>query len=150
MSISLRLKPTRFDRKRMLLTAFIVTLLLLVSAIYWFTFQNKWLIADYHKQNEMAAEQDTFDDLFLNIQAAESAMRGYAATGNPAFKTNFQTHINSIRTHNNALKEIQNRSRSSVDPQLFSAFNRLIKEKTEFMQRVNSLCELKIPGKRWL
>ncbi|MBK9530560.1 MAG: PAS domain S-box protein [Chitinophagaceae bacterium] len=146
MSISLRLKPTRFDRKRMLLTAFIVTLLLLVSAIYWFTFQNKWLIADYHKQNEMAAEQDTFDDLFLNIQAAESAMRGYAATGNPAFKTNFQAQINSIRTHNSALKEIQNRSRSSVDPQLFSAFNRLIKEKTEFMQRVNSLCELKNTG----
>ncbi|MBK7558563.1 MAG: hypothetical protein IPI54_09885 [Chitinophagaceae bacterium] len=105
MSISLRLKPTRFDRKRMLLTAFIVTLLLLVSAIYWFTFQNKWLIADYHKQNEMAAEQDTFDDLFLNIQAAESAMRGYAATGNPAFKTNFQAQINSIRTYKAHLKK---------------------------------------------
>jgi len=146
MSISLILNPDRFDRKRMLLSAFIVTLLLLVSAIYWFTFQNKWLIADYHKQNEMAAEQDTFDDLFLNIQAAESAMRGYASTGNPAFKTNFQAQINSIRTHSSALKEIQNRSRSSVDPELFSAFNRLIKEKSEFMQRVNSLCELNNTG----
>ncbi|HQW93593.1 MAG TPA: hypothetical protein PKY28_10860, partial [Ferruginibacter sp.] len=132
MSISLILNPARFDKKRMLLSAFIITLLLLVSAIYWFTIQNKWLIADYHKQNEMAAEQDSFDDLFLNIQAAESSMRGYASTGNPAFKTNFQSHINSIRTNNSALKEIQKRSRSSVDPKLFSAFDRLIKEKTEF------------------
>ncbi len=139
---TLKLNPAYFTRKRMLLVALFFSLIILGSAVYWFAPQNKWLIADYHKQNEMSAEQDKFEDLFLDIQTAESALRGYAGSGNPRFITNFQSLINSIRTNCSQLKKYQDIGHSSIDPVLFAKLDKLTMDKIEFMQQVKKLCEL--------
>ena len=103
--------------------------------------QNKWLIADYHKQNEMSAEQDKFEDMFLNIQTAESAVRGYAGSGNPRFIAGFPTFIDSIRSNYRQLQRFQDINHSSIDPVLFSKLGKLVKDKIEFSQQVKDLCE---------
>ena len=138
---SLKIDPTWFTRKRILFSALFFSLIVLISVVYWFALQNKWLIADYHKQNEMSVEQDKFQDLFLSIQTAESASRGYVGSGNPRFMTGFPSMIDSIRGHFRQLTKFQDLRRSSIDPVLFSELGRLVKEKIEFMQQVKQLCE---------
>jgi len=137
----LNLNTAYFTRKRILLFTLFFSLLMLCAVVYWFSQQNKWLIADYHKQNEMSAEQDKFEDIFLDIQTAESALRGFAATENPRFIVNFQSLINSIRTNHSQLKRFQDLGHSSIDPILFSKLDILVKEKIELMQQAKKLCE---------
>ncbi|MEO6539892.1 MAG: PAS domain S-box protein [Ferruginibacter sp.] len=141
MSNSFILNPAWFTRKRILLAALLFSLILLGSVVYWFALQNKWLIADYHKQNEMSIEQDKFQDLFLSIQSAESASRGYAGSGNPKFMTGFPGMIDSIRSHFRQLTKFQDTRHSAIDPVLFSQLDRLVKDKIEFMLLVKQLCE---------
>ncbi len=138
---SLKFNAAWFTRKRILLFSLFFSLLLLGFVVGWFALQNKWLIADYHKQNEMSAEQDKFEDLFLKIQTAEAALRGYVGTGSPRFMSGFPSVIDSIRSHTRQLTSFQDLERSSIKPELFLKLKMLIKEKIEFMQQVKSLCE---------
>ncbi len=118
-----------------------LSLIILCSAVYWFALQNKWLIADYNKQNEMSAEQDKFEDLFLNIQNAESAIRGYAGSKNPRFIAKFPSYVDSIRSNFRKLQKFQDLNRSSIDPILFSKLDKLVKQKVDHMRQVKKLCE---------
>jgi len=128
-------------KKRILLSALLISLIMLCSAVYWFATQNKWLIADYHKQNEMAAEQDKFEALFLNIQTAESAVRGFAGSGDPRFIAGFPSFIDSIRSNYRQLQRFQDINHSSIDTMLFSKLDKLVKEKVDYMLQVKKLCE---------
>jgi len=130
-----------FTKKRILLSALLLSLIVLCSVVYWFAMQNKWLIADYHKQNEMSVEQDKFEEMFLNIQSAESAVRGFAGSGNPRFIAGFPKFIDSIRSNFRQLQKFQDINHSSLDPVLFSTLGKLVKEKIEFTQQVKQLCE---------
>jgi two-component system sensor histidine kinase UhpB len=141
MSNPLKLLPAWLNRKRILLSALFVSLVMLGSLVYWFALQNKWLIADYRKQNEMSVKQDRFEALFLHIQTAESAIRGYAGTGNPRFISKFPSLIDSIRTNYREIKKFHDRDYSSVNLNFYLQLDRLIKEKIEFMQQVKKLCE---------
>lgn len=138
---SFKFQPTQFTRKRILLSALLFSLILLCSVVYWFALQNKWLIADYHKQNEMSAEQDKFEDMFMNIQTAESAVRGYAGSGNPRFIAGFPSFIDGIRGDFRQLQRFQDINHSSINPVLFSKLDKLVKEKIQFTQQVKQLCE---------
>ena len=137
----IKLMPAWFTRKRILLSTLFLLLIILCSVVYWFAMQNKWLIADYHKQNEMAAEQDKFEDMFLNIQSAESAVRGFAGSGNPRFIAGFPSFIDSIRSNFRQLQKFQDINHSSIDPVLFSKLGNLVKDKIEFTRQVKQLCE---------
>ena len=128
-------------KKRILLSALLISLVILCSVVYWFAMQNKWLIADYRKQNEMAAEQDKFEALFLNIQTAESAVRGFAGSGDPRFIAGFPSFIDSIRSNYRQLQRFQDVNHSSIDPMLFSKLDKLVKEKIHYMLQVKKLCE---------
>ncbi|MEO6252655.1 MAG: PAS domain S-box protein [Ferruginibacter sp.] len=138
---SLKINPVWFNRKRILLFTLFFSLIILSTVVYWFAMQNKWLMADYHKQNEMSAEQDKFEDLILNIQTAESGIRGFAGSGNPRFMINFRSQVDAIRSDYRQLIKFQDLGRSSIDPILFSKLDRLIKDKIEFMQQLKKLCE---------
>lgn len=89
----------------------------------------------------MSAEQDKFEDLFLHIQTAESAVRGYAGSQNPKFIARFPSFIDSIRSNYRQLQKFQDVNRSSIDPLLFSKLDKLVKEKIDDMQQVRRLCE---------
>ena len=143
MPTTLTLSPAWFNRKRILVSALLFILIMLCAVVYWFAMQNKWLIADYHKQNEMSAEQDKFEDMFLNIQTAESAVRGFAGSGNPRFIAGFPSIIDSIRSNFRQLQKFQDINHSSIDPVLFSKLGQLVKDKIEFSQQVKQLCEKK-------
>lgn len=130
-----------FTKKRILLSALVLSLTVLCSVIFWVALQNKWLIANYNKQNEMSAEQDKFEDLFLNIQSAESAIRGYAGSQNPRFITRFPAYIDSIRNNYRQLQKFQDLNSSSIDPMLFLKLDTLIKQKIDHMWQVKKLCE---------
>ncbi len=132
-----------FTRKRLLLTALLLSLIVLCSVVYWFAMQNKWLIADYHKQHEMSVEQDKFEDMFLHIQSAESAVRGFAGSGNPRFIAGYPSLIDSIRSNFRQLQKFQDLNHSSIDPVLFATLGQLVKEKIEFTRQVKKLCEKK-------
>jgi two-component system sensor histidine kinase UhpB len=114
---------------------------LLGAAITWFSLQNKWLELDYDNQNKHTLQQDKFDQLFLNIQSAQSAVRGYAGTGNVKFIRHFKNYIDTIQSDYDELKALQHRENSSLNPVLFSELDRLVTEKTEFMRRVKKLCD---------
>lgn len=141
MPTSLKLNPPWFTRKRILLSTLLSSLIILCAVVYWFAMQNEWLIAEYHKQNEMSAEQDKFEDMFLNIQTAESAVRGYAGSGNTRFIAGFPGYIDSIRSNYRQLQRFQDINHSSIDPVLFSKLGKLVKDKIEFSQQVKHLCE---------
>ena len=128
-------------KKKLLLSALLLSLIVLCSVVYWFAMQNKWLIADYHKQNEMSVEQDKFEAMFLNIQSAESGVRGFAGSGNPRFIAGFPSVIDSIRSNFRQLQKLQDIKHASIDPVLFSKLDKLVKEKIEFTQQVKQLCE---------
>ncbi len=128
-------------RKRVLLLTAFFSALLLGAAMYLFSQQNKWLELDYAKQTELEQQQDRFDDLFLSIQSAESAGRGYAATGNKLFVEKFKVHIASIQSEYKELKEGQNRKNSGLDPTLFLEFDQLVQAKINFMQQITKLCD---------
>ncbi|MFZ1453855.1 MAG: hypothetical protein WAT20_14200 [Ferruginibacter sp.] len=98
--------------------------------------QNKWLIADYHKQHEMSVEQDKFEDMFLYIQSAESAVRGFAGSGNPRFMAGYPSFIDSIRSNFRQLQKFQDLDHSSIDPVLFSTMGQLVKDKIVFTGQV--------------
>ncbi|HEX2682345.1 MAG TPA: PAS domain-containing protein, partial [Ferruginibacter sp.] len=141
MSNSIKLNPAIFTRKRILLFSLFLSLIILSAVVYWCALQNKWLIANYHKQNEMSSEQDRFADLFISIQSAESSIRGYAATGNPGFMKRFPAMIDSVRAHNRALTKYQDIRHTAIDPALFTTLDRLVKDKIDFMVQVKQLCE---------
>ena len=143
MPYSLKLDSDWFSRKRILLAALFISLCILGAVVYWFAVQNKWLIAEYHKQNEMSAEQDKLEDLFLDMQIAESAIRAFAGSEDTGFIGNFQSRINAIRTNNSQLRRYQDLEHSSINPALFSKLDLLIKEKVDFMQQMKKLCEWK-------
>ncbi len=143
MPTSLKLHPAWFTRKRILISTLLFLLIILCAGVYWFAIQNKWLIADYHKQNEMSAEQDKFEDMFLHIQTAESAVRGYAGSGNPRFIAGFPIFIDSIRSNYRQLQKFQDINHSSINPILFSKLGKLVKDKIEFTLQVKHLCEKK-------
>lgn len=132
-----------FTKKRILPATLVLSLIMLCTLIYWFTMQNKWLIADYHKQHEMSVEQDRFDDMFLYIQSAESAVRGFAGSGNPRFIDGYPSFIDSIRTNFRQLQKFQDLDHSSIDPVLFSILGNLVNEKIEFTRQVKFLSEKK-------
>ena len=132
-----------FTKKRILLVTLLLSLIVLCSVVYWFAMQNKWLIADYRKQHEMSVEQDKFEDMFLNIQSAESAVRGFAGSGNQRFIAGYPSFIDSIRSNFRQLQKFQDLNHSSIHPVLFSTLRKLVKEKIEFTGQVKQLCEKK-------
>jgi two-component system sensor histidine kinase UhpB len=132
---------TWLSRKRILLFALLISITILGLAIYAFEHQNKWLETDYNKQNELAVQEGKFNDMFLSIQAAEAAVRGYAGTGNKRFIKNFDSVINSILAKYNNLKEFQDRESSSVDSALFVSLDSLVKQKIGFMEEIKRLCD---------
>jgi len=141
MPIPLKLNPAWFTRKRINIFTLLLSLIILCSVVYWFAIQNKWLIADYHKQNEMSVEQDKFEEMFLNIQSAESAVRGFAGSGNPRFIAGYPSFIDSIRSNLRHLQRFQDVNNSSINPVLFSKLDKLVKDKIDFTRQVKQLCE---------
>lgn len=128
-------------RKGILLAVLFVSILLLGLAMFLFSKQNQWLDEDYKKQNELVIQENKFEDLFRDIQSAEAAVRGYAGTQNNRFTQNFGSIITSIQSNYQELKKVQGRTNSTLDPALFSEFDRLVQEKIVFMQEVKRLCD---------
>jgi len=89
----------------------------------------------------MSAEQDKFEDLFLNIQSAESAIRGYAGSQNPRFMIKFPSYVDSIRSNFRKLQKFQDLNQSSIDLSLFSKLDTLVKQKLDHMREVKKLCQ---------
>ena len=130
-----------FNRKRILLSALFVSILLLGSAFYWFSVHNRILKQDYENQIKTVLQQNKFDDLFLNIQKGSSAVRGYAATKNVNFIKDYEIIIDSINSNYTTLKLLQQSSDSKIEPLLFTEFDRLIREKLKFMHQIRQLSE---------
>lgn len=128
-------------RERVLLVTLILSILMLGTTVYWFASQNKWLEEDYISQNELSKKNALFDDLFLHIQTAESAVRGYASTGNKRFVSNFRSTIDSIRINYQELKNFHGSKFSMRRHPPFIEFDRLIFQKIKFMEQVKDFCD---------
>jgi two-component system, NarL family, sensor histidine kinase UhpB len=138
---TLRLNPAWFNRKRMLLYALFVSLMILFTALYWFAMQNKWLIADYQKQNIMSAEQDKLQDLVRDIQTAETILNRFADSGDAKLAMAFPALVDSIRAHSRKLTVYQDLANSSINTTPFRDLSRLVKDKIDLMIQAKKLCE---------
>lgn len=131
----------RIDTKRSLFFILVFSIAILGASIYWFVIENEWLSKDFRKQIEIEKQQDKFDDLYLNIQSAESAVRAYASTGNKKYIKDIRLQLNAIRSNYQELRAFLNNDISTISASVFVSFDSLIKEKIAFMETAKKLCD---------
>ena len=133
--------PVWISKKKSLFFILVFSISVLGASVYWFVIENEWLSKDFKKQAEIETQQDKFDDLYLNIQSAESAVRGYASTGNKKYIKDIRSVLSAIRINYQELRANLQKDTSLINESVFASFDSLIREKIAFMEMAKKLCD---------
>ncbi|MEO7531025.1 MAG: PAS domain S-box protein, partial [Sediminibacterium sp.] len=132
--------PT-FIKKRYRLLLLLLAIGIIGSVILRFAKQNNWLKNHYTSEVGKNNLRKSYENLSLNIEAADAALQNYIDSGNQNSFENFDSLTDSINAGFLAVKNSWELTRNKEDSSSMQLTEKLILQKILFIKHLKALCD---------